>query len=194
MFALLLTAACGLLHWRVPEALAATGALLFAAKIATRHSISGATVVADLRGALGKVSAELLLVVACSALAVLASGVLLPASAANVIGGVVGGRLLGPALILFVMPLVTVFGVHPLILFNVCFPIFDVSMTTTPAHRYLLWTSMFLIAQLVSPVSISAVIAAASVGEPPERTSYSAHARYAAAFGLCAWCYLAATQ
>ncbi|MCL7929908.1 hypothetical protein [Halomonas llamarensis] len=84
------------------------------------------------------------------------------------------------------LPLLTILGIHPMILFAGFFPLFHPFANADPALEYLIWIAMFVVAQLVSPVSISAVTAAASIGAAPWTVSLASHGRFALAFtGLC---------
>jgi hypothetical protein len=85
---------------------------------------------------------------------------------------------------------ITVFGVHPLILFNIVFPMADQAVLGSPEYQYVAWVSMFIGSQLLSPVSISAILAASAIGVSPVRTSYRLHYRFALFFGVLMWGYL----
>jgi hypothetical protein len=92
--------------------------------------------------------------------------------------------------VLVLLPVVSAFGIHPLILFNVIFPLVDNSLLGGPAAQYIAWVSMFMLAQLVSPVSISAILAANALCVSPAETSYKLHRRFAAALALIVMAYL----
>ncbi len=94
--------------------------------------------------------------------------------------------------VLVLLPVVSAFGIHPLILFNVIFPLVDNSLLGGPAAQYIAWVSMFMLAQLVSPVSISAILAASALDVSPAETSYKLHRRFAAALALIVMAYLLA--
>ena len=100
------------------------------------------------------------------------------------------GAALGVVLVL--LPAVSVLGIHPLVLFNVIFPLVDNSLLGGPAAQYIAWVSMFMLAQLVSPVSISAILAAVALGVSPAETSYKLHRRFAVALALVVMAYLLA--
>lgn len=91
-----------------------------------------------------------------------------------------------------VLPLLTILGIHPMVLFVAVFPLLHSLAAVAPAVEYHWWIAMFVVAQLVSPVSISAVTAAASVGEAPWVVSLRSHARFAILFGVLCVIYLGA--
>lgn len=131
-------------------------------------------------------SAEVLLLAACGlfAHALSRAGALPPtlASALQMLWSWPGAAL---TLVLVVLPLLAMAGLHPLILFNLVFPLVDNRVLGEPAAQYLAWVTMFIAAQLLSPVSISALLAAGALGVPPAQTSYRLHWRYAAAVSAC---------
>lgn len=92
--------------------------------------------------------------------------------------------------VIVILPAITIFGIHPLILFNLLFPIVDNSLLGTPAAQYIAWVSMFIGAQLLSPVSISAVLAASSLGISPAETSYRLHYGFVLILSIFVWVYL----
>lgn len=92
--------------------------------------------------------------------------------------------------VLVLLPVVSAFGIHPLILFNVIFPLVDNSLLGGPAAQYIAWVSMFVLAQLVSPVSISAILAASALGVSPAETSYKLHRRFATTLASIVMAYL----
>lgn len=136
-------------------------------------------------------SAEILLFIACGTLQV----ALAAPQTAQVLGGLDGVAVLSSAplqllLILGVMPLLTVVGVHPMILFAAAFPVLHPLTPLPVALEYQAWMAMFVISQLISPVSISAVTAAASVHESPWRVSFQSHGGFALAFAVGGFGYL----
>ncbi|WP_134020576.1 hypothetical protein [Modicisalibacter xianhensis] len=82
------------------------------------------------------------------------------------------------------LPLLTIFGIHPMILFAGLFPLLHPFTEVAPAIEYLTWIAMFVVAQLVSPVSISAVSAASSIDESTWNVSFVSHGRFAVVFVL----------
>lgn len=97
----------------------------------------------------------------------------------------------GVLLVLIVLlPLMTVAGLHPLILFGVFFPLMQPAAFENTHLRYLAWTSMFVMANLLSPVSISSVVAATSIGANVRQTSYLANWKFCAGLMLFTYIYL----
>ncbi|SEN31684.1 hypothetical protein SAMN04487857_113134 [Pseudomonas sp. ok272] len=132
-------------------------------------------------------SAEILLFIACGTLQV----ALAAPQTVQVLGGLDGAgvALLSAAplqllVILGLLPLLTVVGVHPMILFAAAFPVLHPLTPLPVALEYQAWMAMFVISQLISPVSISAVTAAASVHESPWRVSIQSHGGFALAFAV----------
>lgn len=82
------------------------------------------------------------------------------------------------ALVLTILPAIAACGVHPLILFNLVFPLINGAIMGGFALQYLMWTTMFVVAQLISPVSISPILAASALGVSPVDTSYKLHWRF----------------
>ena len=58
------------------------------------------------------------------------------------------------------------------------------------AREYVSWVAMFALAQLISPTSVSARLAAASLGLSPQATSFQSHARFATALAFAVWLYV----
>lgn len=79
------------------------------------------------------------------------------------------------------LPLVTIAGVHPLILFGIFFPVISAATVSALHIQYLAWTSMFVMANLLSPVSICSIVAATSLQTNSVQTSYVSHWRFCAA-------------
>jgi hypothetical protein len=92
--------------------------------------------------------------------------------------------------LLVLFPLITVFGVHPLILFGIFFPLVNPPIFVDPSIRYLAWTSMFVMANLLSPASICALLAAASLQKNSRETSYVSNWRFCAGLFVFAFAYL----
>ena len=138
-------------------------------------------------------SAEILLFIACGTLQV----ALAAPETAQWLGGLSGAGVsflssapLQLGVILGVMPLLTVMGIHPMILFAAAFPIFHPVTPLPVTLEYQAWMAMFVISQLISPVSISAVTAAASVHESPWKVSVESHGVFALAFAVGGFAYL----
>ncbi|MCL2658393.1 MAG: hypothetical protein FWD62_13475 [Betaproteobacteria bacterium] len=81
-------------------------------------------------------------------------------------------------LLICVLPAVTTFGVHPMILFGIFFPLVDAAVLGPTYLQYLMWTSMFVMANLLSPVSICSILAATSLHVSSRETSYVANWRF----------------
>lgn len=94
------------------------------------------------------------------------------------------------ALVLSVLPAIAACGIHPLILFNLIFPLINGAIVGGLALQYLMWTTMFVVAQLISPVSISAILAASSLGVSPVETSYKLHWRFSLILCVCMYAYI----
>ncbi|NRR29653.1 hypothetical protein HSX11_05600 [Oxalobacteraceae bacterium] len=80
--------------------------------------------------------------------------------------------------LVLLLPLITVAGVHPLILFGVFFSLMQPPAFEHNHLRYLAWTSMFVMANLMSPVSISSIVSATAIGSTPRATSYAANWKF----------------
>jgi hypothetical protein len=94
------------------------------------------------------------------------------------------------ALLVFMLPAVTVFGVHPMILFGLFFPLVDAAVLGPTYVQYLAWTTMFVMANLLSPVSICAILAATSLQVSSRETSYASNWKFCALGMLIAYVYL----
>ncbi|CAE6866049.1 hypothetical protein R75461_08282 [Paraburkholderia nemoris] len=94
------------------------------------------------------------------------------------------------ALLVFVLPAVTVFGVHPMILFGLFFPLVDAAVLGPTYVQYLAWTTMFVMANLLSPVSICAILAATSLQVSSRETSYVSNWKFCALGMVIAYVYL----
>jgi hypothetical protein len=95
-------------------------------------------------------------------------------------------------LLMFVLPAVTMLGVHPMILFGIFFPLVDPVALGPTYIRYLAWTSMFVMANLLSPVSICAILAATSLQISSRETSYVSNWKFCGAGMAVAYVYLLA--
>jgi hypothetical protein len=83
-------------------------------------------------------------------------------------------------------------GVHPMILFGIFFPLVDPVALGPTYIRYLAWTSMFVMANLLSPVSICAILAATSLQISSRETSYVSNWKFCGAGMAVAYVYLLA--
>jgi hypothetical protein len=188
LFALSLAAGLG-----VPEAVGLAGLGVFAHD-AHRRGLGLRPALRDAAQAAKGCSAEVILMFACGLLACALlqagsgpSGLL---DTLRELWAYPGAAL---AVVLVLLPAVSVFGIHPLILFNVIFPLVDNTRLGGPAAQYIAWVSMFMLAQLVSPVSISAILAAGALNVSPAETSYKLHGRFAAALAVIVMAYLLAS-
>tara|TARA_Y100000991_G_scaffold19057_1_gene12477 strand:- start:212 stop:466 length:255 start_codon:yes stop_codon:yes gene_type:complete len=77
-----------------------------------------------------------------------------------------------------------------MVLFTAFFPIFHSVSTVGNVIQYHWWIAMFVIAQLISPVSISAIAAASSIGLSPSKVSLRLHAGFALLLSICCVGYL----
>lgn len=93
-------------------------------------------------------------------------------------------------LLIGVLPAVTMLGVHPMILFGVFFPLVDSAALGPTYVQYLAWTSMFVMANLLSPVSICAILAATSLQVSSRETSFVSNWRFCALGMAIAYVYL----
>lgn len=190
LFALCLAGGLG-----VPEAVGVSGLGVFALD-ARRRGVSLVNALHDAAQATKSCSAEVILMFACGLLACallrVGAGPSALLDVMRTLWAYPGAALVA---VLMLLPAVSVLGVHPLILFNVIFPLVDNSLLGGPAVQYIAWVSMFMLAQLVSPVSISAILAAVALQVSPVETSYKLHRRFAVALALVVMaCLLAAAR
>lgn len=187
LFALSLAVGLG-----VPEAVGLSGLGVFALD-ARRRGLGLRAALLDAAPAAKGCSAEVILMFACGLLACallrVGTGPSALVDALRALWAHPGAAL---AVVLVLLPAVSVFGIHPLILFNVIFPLVDNARLGGPAAQYIAWVSMFMLAQLVSPVSISAILAAGALNMSPAETSYKLHGRFAAALAVIVMAYLLA--
>lgn len=175
------------LHGATAVALAACGAFIAEA---ARERRPGAFVVEDVRDALRGVSAELVLLVACGVMTGFLSRAPLPPGVSAALRGVLASRAAATGVLLFFMPLLSVAGAHPVVLFSLAFPLLDRSVLGGGAREYVAWITMFALAQLVSPTSTSARLASSSLGVSPRRVSFGSHALFALALAAGVWTYV----
>lgn len=93
-------------------------------------------------------------------------------------------------LLIVVLPLATMAGLHPLILFGLFFSLVQPASFAHGHVRYLAWTTMFVTSSLLSPVSILAIVTATSIQSNSRATSYLAHWKFCAGLMLFAIGYL----
>lgn len=92
--------------------------------------------------------------------------------------------------LLVVFPLITVAGVHPLVLFGVFFPLIHAPIFNQPALHYLAWTSVFVLSNLLSPASVCSIVAAASLQCKSRETSYQSNWQFCIALVIFTFAYL----
>lgn len=144
----------------------------------------------DVADAVAGMANELLLLFACGLLAVFLERSPLPASLKQVVSTLTAYPGMSAAVVLFALPGIATLGVHPVILFSLTFPLIDGSALGDLSHQYLAWSTMFATAQLISPVSASARLAAAAVGASADEMSFRAHGAYAIGFAALVWTYV----
>ncbi|QBF28335.1 hypothetical protein EXN22_22540 [Pseudomonas tructae] len=86
------------------------------------------------------------------------------------------------AMVIFVLPLGCVIGAHPMIVFSLGFPLL-LPWLGLKEDAYVVWITFFISAQLLSPVSISAVLAAGCLNIPPYRVSFGLQLPYVMTLG-----------
>jgi hypothetical protein len=92
--------------------------------------------------------------------------------------------------LLAIFPLITMAGVHPLILFGMFFPLINAPIFDQLPVHYLAWTSMFVMSNLLSPASISSILAATSLQKSSRETSYLSNWRFCIGLAIFTFAYL----
>lgn len=92
--------------------------------------------------------------------------------------------------LLVIFPLITIAGVHPLILFGIFFPVINAPIFDQLPVHYLAWTSMFVMSNLLSPTSISSILAATSLQKNSRETSYQSNWRFCIGLTIFTFIYL----
>ncbi|WP_175753328.1 hypothetical protein [Burkholderia ambifaria] len=95
-------------------------------------------------------------------------------------------------LLIVMLPAITMLGVHPMILFGIFFPLVDAAVLGPTYVQYLAWTSMFVMSNLLSPVSICSILAATSLQVSSRETSYVSNWGFCALGMAIAYVYLLA--
>ncbi|AOK51928.1 hypothetical protein WT67_34055 [Burkholderia stagnalis] len=95
-------------------------------------------------------------------------------------------------LLIGVLPAITMLGVHPMILFGIFFPLVDATALGPTYVQYLAWTSMFVMSNLLSPVSICSILAATSLQMSSRDTSFVSNWRFCALGMAIAYVYVLA--
>jgi len=157
---------------------------------AAREQRPGSQVVDDVQDALRGATGELVLLFACGVLTAFLARAPLPQGLQHALRYPLQSRAAVAALALFLLPLTSIVGAHPVVLFSLAFPLLDRRVLGGGAREYVLWVSMFALAQLISPTSTSARLAAASLGISPQRASFGSHALFAGALALGIWAYV----
>jgi hypothetical protein len=139
---------------------------------------------------LDTVTPELLLLAASGLLILAVGGLHIPAHFPGVFAWLAQSPLASLVVLVVALPLVTAAGVHPLILFGTLFPVLTPGLTGNTAVQYLAWSSMFVMANLVSPVSICSIVAATSLKQTTQDTSYRSHGKFCAVLAAVTIVYL----
>lgn len=170
----------------VLQSIAMTACVLYTVE---RVSSRGIDVLPPLTTVARGMSGEVLLLVGCSLLVTTCALLmpLLPIVLTHSPGGF--PVWLRYACILFVLPILSVSGIHPMALFSLMFPLLAPSVASDVTD-YLAWICFFIAAQLLSPVSISAIFAAGSLQVSPSDTSFRMHTRYVLIFNFFSLIYL----
>tara|TARA_Y100000589_G_scaffold331362_1_gene384547 strand:+ start:2510 stop:3886 length:1377 start_codon:yes stop_codon:yes gene_type:complete len=161
--------------------------------LSTIHAQGLRALIANAGDAVNNSSAEILMFIACGTLFVALNspeGSLFLQSAVEGASGVLSITPVQALVIVSALPLLSVCGVHPMVLFTAFFPIFHSVSTVGNVIQYHWWIAMFVIAQLISPVSISAIAAASSIGLSPSKVSLRLHAGFALLLSICCVGYL----
>ena len=182
------------IHSNLIQALVMSGILLFILDSLWFNKRNAMAVLNEVRSSVGNTSPEMMLLLACGFLSVLLSQVTLPDIVVSILQRIFSNPAFSVAFIVFVLPAISILGVHPLILFNVSFPLIDSSFFGSTSNQYFVWVTMFIAAQLVSPISISALMAANSLSVSPSKTSFKIHTRYAIFLSACVWVYVLLTR
>jgi len=147
-------------------------------------------VAAELTRNLDTVAPELLLLAASGLLILAVGGMSIPAHFPGVFAWLTGSAISTLVVLVVALPLVTAAGVHPLILFGMLFPVLTPGLSGNTVVQYLAWSSMFVMANLVSPVSICAIVAATSLKQTTQDTSYRSHWRFCSVLAIVVIVYL----
>jgi hypothetical protein len=100
---------------------------------------------------------------------------------------VLPGGMWGIAAILFVIPLITVAGIHPMVPFALLAPtISAASLGITSTGLYAVWIAMFMLSMLLSPISVLTMVTVTSFDIPGRRLGLRGNGLYAAAFAAAA--------
>jgi hypothetical protein len=147
-------------------------------------------VVQEMRRSIDGIAPELLLLAASSLLIFTIQHVDLARYLPDAIRSALRNPYAIGALVVFVLPAVTMLGVHPMILFGLFFPLVDAAALGPTYVQYLAWTTMAVMANLLSPVSICAILAATSLQVSSRETSYVSNWTFCAPVMVIAYVYL----
>ncbi len=136
------------------------------------------TVAKEVPKSIDGIAPELLLLAASSLLIFTIGHFDLATHLPNSVRAWLGNPYVIAVLLISVLPVVTILGVHPMILFGIFFPLVDSSVLGPTYIQYLAWTSMFVMSNLMSPVSICAILAATSLHVSSRDTSYMSNWRF----------------
>lgn len=161
--------------------------------LSTIHAQGLRVLIANAGETFNNSSAEILMFIACGTFFVALNspeGSLFLQGAVKDASGILSITLIQGLVIVSAFPLLSICGVHPMVLFTAFFPIFHSLSTVENVIQYHWWIAMFVIAQLISPVSISAIAAASSIGLSPPKVSLRLHAGFALLLAICCVVYL----
>lgn len=171
----------------IPEAIATASVCLYIGE-ALFTSRSAQVSLVEFHEAMSSNIAEMLLFFACGLLATFVASMGASPWLSRTVAAFWGGPPVAAAWVTFLLPAICVTGIHPMILFNLIFPLVDSGVFGGLPLQYLAWVTVFTAGQLVSPASFSAIMAASSLRITPSDTSYRLHGRYV--LGMCAVTYL----
>jgi len=102
-------------------------------------------------------------------------------------GAALPGGIWGIATILFVVPLITVAGIHPMVPFALLAPtISGASLGITDVGLYAMWIVMFMTSMLLSPISVLTMVTVTSFEVPIHKLGVNGNGLYAAALSAAA--------
>ena len=177
----------------VPEAVAVAGVCLYVGD-ALFSGRPWQSSLGEFREAISGSSAEVLLLLACGVLATLVASIGESPLLNWTVATLWGGPLIATAWVTILLPAICMFGIHPIILFSLVFPLVDSGVFGGLHFQYLAWVTVFTAGQLISPASISSILAASSLHTTPADTSYRLHGRYVLGMCLITYSYLIAMR
>ena len=180
LFALIFTASKALFGLGTVTAVALTVSM--AGAISVVHSQGWKSLAQSVHSSFRTSSAEILMFIACGTLLVALQSPEASSSLQQMADNL-ASHLNSPSLQALVivggLPLLTICGIHPMVLFSAFFPIVHALSNVGMEVEYHWWIAMFVISQLISPVSISAVAAASATGLSSWNVSFRLHAIFA---------------